>query len=236
MPKSKAEKAFPLLLPETTKRTTHKLRFGYFSPEQRVAIKARHDQMRRHEQAKADEILWTVDGKEYNRFGMMDLIIALVAAGGDLVEVCSDKEMPSLAEVRSWYKWHPDFKLAMEEAQTARGEILGEKGLKVLMSLGQDEDGNYCPFGAEEVTLAKAQRDALASHAARINQEFIEKKVFEHRDPVADRSIEELIALSKSMLKNHPALRDIVKDAIVLDVEVADEIEPSTYGIEGPTE
>jgi len=224
MTRSIAEKHFPLQLPETTKGATHKLRFGYFTPEQRVAVKARHDQMRRHEQAKADEVLWAVDGKEYNRFGMMELLVALVSGGGDLVEVCSDKEFPSLAEVRSWYKWHPDFRTAMEEAKEIRGEILGEKGLKVLMDLGKDENGESVPFDPQEVTLAKAQRDALASHAARLNPDYVEKKVFEHREQIADRSIDELMAMNREMLRQHPALRDIVRDSIIIDVDgVSDE-------------
>ncbi len=233
MTRSIAKKHFPLNLPETTKATTHKLRFGYFTPEQRVAIKARHDQMRRHEQAKADEVLWVVDGREYNRFGMMELLIALVSAGGDEVEICGDAEFPSLAEVRSWFKWHPDFRIAMESAKEIRGEILGEKGLKVLMDVGRDESGKCVPFDPQEVTLAKAQRDALASHAARLNPDYVEKKVFEHREPIADRSIDELIAMNKQLLKQHPALREIIKDSIVIDVEeVADErnAEPDSDG------
>ena len=127
-------------------------------PVQRAMMQTKLRKKMEAKRAKAEEVLWTIDGKGHDRYDMMNLLVHLVSEGYSLVEICEDNDFPSLMEVRSWMPNHPSFERDFLDAEKIRGEILGEQALRVAM----DSTGHT-------VAADKLRYEALSKAAARLN-------------------------------------------------------------------
>ena len=184
-----------------------------YSPSQSMAIKVRHSQARERGKADASALLWEFDGRHWNRYQIMELLVARVAEGESLVDICKDTAFPTLREVRGWYRNHPAFLEEMLEAEACRGAILGELALTTV-------EGEY---DKDDVPRRKLQHDAYAKHAARLNTEYQDKQVIKQEGELDRLSQDQLQARLASLLEANPALKELFEmPRVIQDAEILD--------------
>lgn len=183
----------------------------------------RHKEMLRNAKAAADEFLWEIDGKRYDRYHMMELLVLMVGEGMALADICADDRFPSLAEVRSWEKNHPQFAEDMSLAEMVRGEILAEHSLRVTMDL--DEHGGEVT--KNEITKAKLQHEALKEHAAYFNKRFVAKTINEVKDTTNELTEEQAKQRLAAIMKANPAIAETIMKSMPELGSVVSEVETS---------
>lgn len=206
-----SSRKYPAKLTEAEIKTSYKARYGYYDQNQCKAIYARHKNALLKEEADCRDRVWNIGGLWMNRYELMDYIVIMLSEGMDLVTLCDQEEFPTLAQVQKWYKRHPDFRIAVEEAERIRGIRLGEDQIKVMM------DAN--PVTA---TLAKAQSDALGKAAARLNAKYQDKQVVQTENITEYLSLTQIEAKIANLVDQFPALKTIgirQEEAVVVENE-----------------
>lgn len=170
-----------------------------------------------HKRAKADEVLWYIDGEGHDRYQMMNLLVHLVSEGYSLAEICEDNDFPTLKEVREWCPNHPGFERDLIEAEKVRGEILGEMALQVAM-------------GASNQTVAadKLRYEALSKSAARLNQKYQDKQVVQTEDKTDRMTEEQIRERLVAMVEAHPELAAIITPSLGLKEREGTEVPPDS--------
>jgi len=156
-----------------------------------------------HKKAKADEVLWKIDGEGYDRYQMMNLLVHLVSEGYSLAEICEDCDFPTLKEVREWCPNHPGFERDLIEAEKVRGEILDTLALKVAMDSTN-----------QTVAADKLRYEALSKTAARLNSKFQDKQVVQTEDKTAHMTEEQITERLRAMMEANPELSDIIGNTL----------------------
>lgn len=164
-----------------------------------------------NKRASAEEILWHIDDKGYDRYDMMALLIHLVSEGFGLVEICDDGDFPSLHEVRSWYGNHPSFQRDLEEAEKTRGEILGENALQLALA-----STNHT------VAADKLKYEALSKAAARLNDKYQDKQVVKTEDATSRMTDEQIRERLRSIMEANPDLASVIRPILTEKTEEVD--------------
>lgn len=179
-----------------------------------------------NKRAKADEVLWHVDGKGYDRYDMMALLVHLVSEGYSLVELCEDGDFPSLMEVRSWMPNHPSFERDLLEAEKIRGEILGEQALRIAID---PEDRNP--------QSNKLRYEALSKAAARLNARYQDKQIIQTEDKTNHMTEEQIAERLRAMMEASPELAEIISQVLEMkEGAEAPSLDESSEGITSPPE
>lgn len=167
-------------------------------PVTRAIMQTKLNKKLSNKRAKADEVLWHIDGKGYDRYEMMNLLVHLVSEGYSLAEICEDADFPSLKEVREWCPNHPAFERDLVEAEKVRAEVLDAAALMFAMSDSRD------------VARDKLRYEALSKTAARLNPKFQDKQVVQTEDKTRDWTEDQIIERLRAMLDAHPELASII--------------------------
>lgn len=169
--------------------------------------------------AKADEVAWHIDGKGFDRYDMMNLLVHLVSEGYSLVELCEDGDFPSLMEVRSWMPNHPSFERDLLEAEKIRGEILGEEALRIAVT---PDDRNP--------QSNKLRYEALSKAAARLNSRYQDKQIIQTEDKTNQLSEEQIMERLRAMMDASPELAEIIRPTLEMkgEAEASPLSEPSS--------
>ena len=160
----------------------------------------------------ANKSEWVVEGRSFNRYKLMDFIVARVANGESLPQVCESDAMPSMQQVYSWFSEHPAFEKEYNRAEEVRGHILGEEALQTA----RDTD-------RENVAADKLKFEALSKAAARSNTRYQDRTVAKIEDEFANLSADQIKDRIQRILQLSPELagmipRDAISEAPV-DVE-----------------
>src|ERR1035437_6390127 len=152
----------------------------------------------------ANKSEWVVEGRSFNRYKLMDFIVARVANGESLPQVCESDAMPSMQQVYSWFSEHPAFEKEYNRAEEVRGHILGEEALQTA----RDTD-------RENVAADKLKFEALSKAAARSNTRYQDRTVAKIEDEFANLSADQIKDRIQRILRLNPELAGMVpRDAI----------------------
>lgn len=185
----------------------------------RNSMLARHKQAVSKERLDIEATRYHVDDMVLNRYEVMDYIVVLLSSGDySLPEICKIDGMPTRIEVKRWERWHPEFAKALQEAKQLRGEALGEKGLSKLIEVSQDEN-----LDTAKVAMAKALYEGTNRSAARLNEEYQDKRVIEHKDVTETMNEEQLTQAYQDLLRRYPELKTIAMETTTIDVDVVEE-------------
>lgn len=213
------ERTFPVTLPPDQRLMGKTGGFGKLEEPQRRAMVTRHRRSKLKESADAKEKNYKLDGKPADRYEVMEYLVALVSEGMTLVDLCKEDGMPTLLEVRHWRKWHEAFDKELKEADACRGERLGEEAITQAMDATDDQNA----------AMVKLKTETLSKAAARLNADFVEKKLVQTEDLTERQTEAQLIQRYQALVKQFPALKElsdstgITEAEIVQDEEVTDE-------------
>lgn len=216
---TKPKTRYRFLQSEEEVERSYKIRFANPKKWQTQAMMTRHNNSIARAKAAADEELWTINDKKYDRYNMMALLVAMVSEGYSLVEICDDDAYPSLSEVRSWEKNHPQFVEDMRFAETLRGERLAERGLKALTDLECNEEAS-----ANDIKKAGLVHESLTKHAAFFNKKYTPKAVQQVEDITDKLSEEQARQRLMAIIRENPAIADVVKKSMPQLAEALDTI------------
>ncbi len=166
--------------------------FGDEAAKRKLQAYNRHIKERKME---ANKVEWVVGGKNFNRYKMMDFIVARVANGESLPKVCEAEEMPSMQLVYSWFENHPDFEKAYKRAEEVRGHKLGEQALQTALDTDR-----------ENVAADKLRFEALSKAAARTNNRFQDRQVIEQKDEYSTMDASQIRSRIEAMVRANPEL------------------------------
>lgn len=159
-------------------------------------------------------------GKSFvlSRYEVMEYIIDMVSQGHSLPSIVQwhidECPFPTVAEIRTWCKMHPDFERELLEADRSRGEHLGELALDVVMEAPDEEDPRK----------TKLKHEALSKHAARLNQRYQDKQVQQVEDVTANMTREDLLNRLKSLASKHKEVETLAFGVGVEDVPGSDHV------------
>lgn len=156
---------------------------------------AAYNRRRKERMLEAGNKEWFINGKNRNRYWVMESIVTEVSAGTSLKVICSDDQYPTMQQVYSWFKMHPDFKKAYEEAEEVRGHLLGEQALEIALKTDR-----------ENVQADKLKIETLSKFAARANTRFQDKQVTQNVDELATMSTEQIRARLQALYRANPEL------------------------------
>lgn len=213
MPRTKGElkKTFPVTLPDEKKENLGKMKMGVYSDVKIKEIVTRHKRAKFRESEAADEKIFTLEGQPADRYDVMLYLVALVSEGMNLVDLCNQEGMPTLLEVKRWKKWHATFAKELEEANECRGDRLGEESLSIAAE---------APNDYTNAALVKFKAETLAKSAARLNNEYQEKKLIETRDITDNQSYDQLLARYHALVKQFPELATLSDSTGITDAEI----------------
>ena len=166
--------------------------FGDAKAKSKLQAYKRRAKERKMEASKTE---WSVDGRVFNRYRMMDYIVTRVSNGESLPQVCEKEEMPSMLQVYQWFNNHPDFEKAYKQAEEVRGHLLGEQALLVAMDTDR-----------ENVAADKLKFEALSKAAARTNLRFQDKQVQVQQDEYGAMTADQIRQRIGRMLEADPSL------------------------------
>ena len=166
--------------------------FGDRKAKEKLAAYNRRQKELRMEAGKSE---WIVAGHSFNRYKMMNFIVARTANGELLSEVCSEEGMPSVMQVYSWFENHPEFERQFRLAEMARGHMLGDEVERIAR--GTDR---------ENVSADKLKTEVLSKAAARLNPKFQDKQLVEQRDEYQSMTREQILERIKRMVEANPDL------------------------------
>ena len=157
---------------------------------------------------------WVVAGHSFNRYKMMNFIVARTANGELLSEVCSEDGMPSVMQVYSWFENHPEFERQFRLAEMARGYMLGDEVERIAR--GTDR---------ENVSADKLKTEVLSKAAARLNPKFQDKQLVEQRDEYQSMTREQILERIKRMVEANPDLSAALPAAMQPALEMQEPID-----------
>lgn len=173
----------------------------------------------------ASKVDWVIEGKTFNRYGMMEFLVSRIANGESLPSVCESEAMPSMLEVYSWRDNHPEFAVALLRAEEVRGHMLGERALEVALSTDR-----------ENVGADKLKYEALSKAAARTNRMFQDRQVVEQKDEYANLTEEQLRDRVTRLLAANPSFSALAANQNMLHesttmvsdpVDISVEVDPT---------
>lgn len=189
---------YPFKPSEKEKKKSYEVRLAaQFGDEKAKGKLAAYNRRIKERKMEANNVEWVVDGRKFNRYKIMDFIVARVANGESLPQVCESEQMPSMLEVYSWFSNHPDFEKAYKQAEEVRGHLLGEQALKIALDTDR-----------ENVQADKLKFEALSKAAARNNTRFQDKQVIEQKDEYANMTPEQIRNRIGRMIQADPSLAD----------------------------
>ncbi len=192
----------PLVQNKDERKQSYRARFKE-DPVTRAMMFTKLKKKMNSKKARAEEILWHIDGKGFDRYDMMNLLVHLVSEGYSLVELCQDGDFPSLMEVRSWMPNHPSFERDLLDAEKVRGEILGEEALRIAVD---PEDRNP--------QSNKLRYEALSKAAARLNSRYQDKQIIQTEDKTNQLSEEQIMERLRAMMDASPELAEIIRPTL----------------------
>ena len=213
--KSTPQRTFPYHVSSKDRKKSYELRlaaqFGDRKAKEKLAAYNRRQKELRMEAGKSE---WVVAGHHFNRYKMMNFIVARTANGELLSEVCSEEGMPSVMQVYSWFENHPEFERQFRLAEMARGHMLGDEVERIAR--GTDR---------ENVSADKLKTEVLSKAAARLNPRFQDKQLVEQRDEFKDASREQILDRIKRMVEANPHLLDAIPAAMQSSLEMQEPID-----------
>jgi hypothetical protein len=220
--KGSPREKYPYKTDPKMKKKSYEIRlaaqFGDAASKKRLAS---YNRQRRERMLEANNKDWMVDGRAYNRYNIMDVIVTRVAAGESLPHVCDHNGMPSILTVYSWFKNHPNFEKAMVDAEAVRAHILGEKALEIAMDTDR-----------ENVAADKLKVETLSKFAARGNARFQDKQTIQTVDEYSTMTEQQIKDRIQALLRANPELTlPSVSDARApIEAEISEPNEPSALG------
>ncbi len=218
-PKQEPKRRYSFVQDERQKANSYNARLPTREPWVMARMMTRHLNSIRNAKKVADDFLWEIDGKPYNRYKMMELLVLMVGEGIALADICEDERFPSLAEVRGWEKNHPQFVEDMQLADAVRGEKLIERALRVTTELDDKED-----LGANDIKKASLQHEALTKHAAYFNKKFTPKAVQQVEDITPRLNEEQAKQRLMAIIRDNPSIGEAVARAMPSLVSTMPEI------------
>jgi hypothetical protein len=187
---------YPYKTSPKDKKKSYELRltaqFGNDAAKHKLQAYNRQIKERKMEANKSE---WVVEGRHFNRYKMMDFIIARVAGGESLPDATKSEDMPSMQMVYSWFDNHPDFEKAYRRAEEIRGHRLGEDALQTALDTDR-----------ENVAADKLKFEALSKAAARTNNRFQDKVVNEIKDEYSSMTPDQIRTRIQRMIEGSPDL------------------------------
>lgn len=194
-----SKKRFPAKLTTSERKSSYRARLDANMDETvRKQIFSRYRNAIEKEKCAADEKVWHIDGMLMNRYELMEYISIMVAEGLDKVKLTKQEGWPTLSQVEAWYKRHPDFRVAMDNAERLRGAILGESAVDEVMSAEPHTAG-----------LAKIRAETLGKAAARMNSKYQDKQVIETTDISELMNRDQIEDKIRSLHERYPALKKL---------------------------
>lgn len=163
---------------------------------------------------KANKVEWQVEGKNFNRYRMMEYIVAQTANGDLLSAICEPESMPSMLEVYSWFSEHPAFEKEFKIAEMVRGHRLGDEVEEIAR--GTDR---------ENVAADKLKTEVLSKAAARLNARFQDKQLVETKDEYSGLSEDQLKNRIRLMLQSNPDLQAMIPAGLLGERQAVQEID-----------
>lgn len=166
--------------------------FGDSKAKERLRAYNKRQKEKRVEAGRSE---WKVDGHSFNRYKMMNYIVARTANGELLSEICDQDEMPSVMEVYKWFENHPDFEREFRIAEMARGHRLGDEVERIARNTDR-----------ENVSADKLKTEVLGKAAARLNARFQDKQVVQQQDEYSHMTRDQINERIKRMIEANPDL------------------------------
>ncbi len=151
------------------------------------------------------------------RYEVMEYLVGCMEMSGmSLEELLASHEQevneygaafPTLAEVRRWEKFHPEFAKAMKFAEEIRGEILTEAAVRTVLDSPETRDPRRI----------KLEYDALKNHGAILNPKFKDKQVIQTEDITDNMTREQLLAQIKAMADKHKEIKEVIEGEVIQD-------------------
>jgi len=154
-----------------------------------------YNKRQKEKRVEAGRTEWRVDGHSFNRYKMMNYIVARTANGELLSEICADGAMPSVMEVYKWFENHPDFEREFRMAEMARGHMLGDEVERIARNTDR-----------ENVSADKLKTEILGKAAARLNARFQDKQVVQQQDEYSHMTRDQINERITRMLEANPDL------------------------------
>lgn len=158
-----------------------------------------YNRRRKERRMEANKIEWEVNGLKFNRYKMMQFIVARTANGERLSDICEDPEMPSVMQVYKWFENHPDFEKDFRLAEQVRGHLLGDEVERIAEKTDR-----------ENVSADKLKTEILGKAAARLNPRFQDKVQTQIVDEYSNMTKEQILERVQRMLQANPEYAEIV--------------------------
>ena len=213
--KTRLDREFPVKLTEKERESSETARFGKYDPATAKMVVTKHRESLKKAKADAVEKVWSIDGDPSNRYEVMQYLVSMVSEGVRLPQLCDADGMPPLIEVRRWFKRHPDFKAALDEAKEAMAERYVDHAMNILQEAEPDRTG-----------LAKAESELAMKMAGMMSEEFKEKKIIQTEDISHTWTEAQILARMRVLTDSDPALKEEFKKLIssnIIDAEICDE-------------
>lgn len=196
---------YPYKTGEKDKAKSYELRLAAQFGDEKAKGKLRaYNRRIKERKMEANKSEWVVEGRHFNRYKLMDFIVARVGNGESLPQVCASDAMPSILEVYGWFDNHPEFEKAYKRAEEVRGHLLGEQALKTALDTDR-----------ENVAADKLKFEALSKAAARLNTRYQDKVQVQNVDEFANMSEEQIKNRIRMMLSRSPELSDLVPAGVL---------------------
>ena len=165
---------------------------------------------------------WVVNGQEFNRYAMMEYIVAQTAAGELLSDICKGARMPTMLQVYSWFDNHPEFETQFRRAERARGHLLGDEVERTAKNTDR-----------ENVSADKLKCEILGKAAARLNERFQDKAVVQNKDDYSALTADQIKERILRMAEGNPELLALLQaGAPALEAPKRDELSDVVIEVE----
>jgi len=181
-------------------------------PKEKRRLRA-YNRAQKERKMEANVDHWEINGKPFNRYKMMEWIVAQTAAGELLSDLCKKASMPSMLQVYSWFDNHPEFETAYRRAERARGHLLGDEVERTARNTDR-----------ENVTADKLKCEILGKAAARLNERFQDKAVVQNKDDYSALSADQIKERILRMAESNPELLSLLKGAPTLEAPKQEEL------------
>lgn len=175
-------------------------------------VRGRFDAAKSRAKAEAADKVFLLNGRKMNRYDMMEHVVNMIYSGYSIpriIDECADPEsiMPTGQEIASWYKWHPDFKTGVDEAEKYRAEVLADRALGVVMGLMTDSKEPT----RNQIASAKLVKETLMEQASALSEKYSPKTRQQIEDVTERLRPEEVKARIEARLEENPELREVMK-------------------------
>ena len=166
--------------------------------------------------AKLTKEMYRIDGKDYSRNQVWELIIRRLCRGESPRVICDTPGYPSLRTVVAWRRNYAEFDEEYREAEQTRGIVLAEHALEEAFSARE----------APDVPAAKLRTDTLKWMASKLNSKFADKQITEVQHEFKGKSKDELITQLAAALQANPKIMQMLPEAKKFIPEQIIDVEP----------